>query len=433
VVATTSAAQVGTYQFEVVVADGTMTRQAAATLQVQAPPPPNFTAVIDPSTAQVFVGQSANFVITLISQYGAAGTVTFQCSGLPSGTTCTFNPTTATLPSNGAVTDQLTVQVGSTLQAGTYSFTVQATVGTVTAQATGYLIVQGPDFSAGISPALARVLVGQSANFTLTLDSQNGAAGTVAFQCLYIPSGVTCTFNPAAPTLPANGSVTDQLTVQVGSSAAVGTDQFTLAVTVGTITHQVQVMLQVQAPPDLSGSISPTSATLSVGQSANFSITLNSQNGATGSVSLACLNVPTGTTCTFNPTSPNLPANGSTSDTLTVQVNSRPAMAPPVASIPEPPTVHWLGTLPILAGLLLAAFVIVAASGGRKRRLAPLVLLLFTAAWLLFATLSCGGGGGSTGGGSQSPSPAVFTITVQASGAGVSAPNNIGSLTITVD
>ncbi|MGA3328782.1 MAG: hypothetical protein ABSF45_30400 [Terriglobia bacterium] len=43
---------------------------------------------------------------------------------------------------------------------------------------------------------------------------------------------------------------------------------------------------------------------------------------------------------------------------------------------------------------------------------------------------SCGGGGG---GGSGPPSPVVETITVQASGAGVSGTQAVGTLTITVD
>jgi hypothetical protein len=183
--------------------------------------------------------------------------------------------------------------------------------------------------------------------------------------------------------------------------------------------------------PDFSGSISPSSATLSVGQSANFNITLNSQNGANGSVSFQCLNVPSGTTCTFNPTSVSLAAAGSASDTLTVQVNSQPALAPPVTYRPWAPTGGWLGTPSMLVSLLLATLAVLAATSIRKRRLAPSVLLLFIVTSLLVATLSCGGGGGGTG--PPPPPPVSFVITVQASGAGVSTPQNIGLLTITVN
>src|SRR5208337_659624 len=207
--------------------------------------------------------------------------------------------------------------------------------------------------------------VGQSTNFTITLNSQDGETGSVSLQCSNLPSGATCAFNPSAPALPANGSVTDQLSVQVSSTAQVGTYPLTVTATVGTITHQIAATLQIQPPPAFSGSINPGSATLSVAQSANFNITLNSQYGATGSVSFQCLNVPSGTACTFNPTTVNLPANGNAADTLTVQVNSQPAIAPPLTSIPWTSTVGRLGTLRFLAGLLFATLVIIASTGGR--------------------------------------------------------------------
>jgi hypothetical protein len=318
---------------------------------------------------------------------------------------------------------------------GTYQFAVIATDGTITHRGAATLQVQAPPPPAilgVISPASATLSPGQSANLELTLISENNATGTATFQCSNLSTGSTCTFNPTTTTLPSNGNVTDQLTVQVTSATPVGTYPFTVVATVGTITQQIAATLQVQAPPNFSGSITPSSATLSVGQSANFSITLNSQNGANGSVSLACLNVPSGTTCAFNPTAANLPANGSASDTLTVQVNSRPTIAPPVTSIPWTPTGGWPGTLPFLAGLLLAIFVIVAAGGDRKQRLAALAVLLFVAAALLVATLACGGGG-STGSSTPAPAPVTFTISVQASGAGVSTPQSLGSLTITVN
>jgi hypothetical protein len=433
VVATTSAAQVGTYQFTVTGTDGTFTAQGTATLQVQASPPPAILGSIMPASLTIGAGQSTSLEFTLMSQYGAAGTVSFECSGIPNGATCAFNPSTPTLPANGNVTDQLTLQVGSTVLNGTYTFNVVATLGTITSETAVTLQVQAPDFSGTISPATGTVPIGLSTNFTITLSSLNGDTGSASFQCPNAPSGVSCAFSPTSPTLPANGSVTDQLTVQAGSTAQVGTYSLTVAATVGAVTHQIAATLQIAQPPGLNGGISPSSATLSVGQSANFTITIYSENEASGSVSFQCLNVPSGTTCSFNPTSVNLAASGSASDTLTVQVNSQPSMAPPMSSIRwTTPTGGWLGTFSLLAGLLLATLVIVAARGGRKRRLAALVCLLFIAASLLVVTLSCGGGG-SSGSGPPPPPPVTFTITVQASGAGVSSPQDIGTVTITVD
>jgi hypothetical protein len=411
---------------------------------------------------------STEYDLLLTSLNGYSTTLQFSCTGLPAWATCQFLSSPLALHAGESVLTSFVVATTSVAQGGTYQFEVVVTDGTITDEVAATLQVEGaatPGLIAQIDPPSTIVYPGNSASFEISLISQNGAAGTATFQCLGMPSGTSCTFSPATATLPSNGRVSTQLTVPVSSSLQVGTYPFNVQANVGSITNQVVGALIVQQPPEINGSISPTSATLSVGQSSNFTITLNSENGAAGSVSLTCMNAPTGTTCTFNPTSPNLPANGSASDTLTVQVNSMPAVAPPVGFIPWKHMGDWLSeelqgsfaalrmaeavlsttmmvkvieqaarSVPILACLLLAALAIVAVTGARQRRLAPLVVLLFISVCLLVVTLSCGGGGGGTGGGgSQPPAAKVVTITVQANGAGLSAPQNIGTVTLTVN
>ncbi len=59
---------------------------------------------------QVTAGQSQTLTVTFISFNGLSGTVSnLGCSALPAETTCTFNPTQVTLPSNGNVSTTLTV------------------------------------------------------------------------------------------------------------------------------------------------------------------------------------------------------------------------------------------------------------------------------------------------------------------------------------
>jgi hypothetical protein len=429
VVGTTSAAQVGTYQFTVIATDGTFTQQVAAALQVQASPPPAILGAISPSSPTIGAGQSAGLQITLLSQYGAAGSISLQCSGNPSGTTCAFNPAAVNLPANGSATDQLTLQVGSSVPSGSYTFNVVATVGSLSNQIPVTLQVQAPDFSGTIGPGLGAVPIGESTSFSINLASLNGETGAVSFTCLNPPSGVTCAFSPASPTLPANGSLIEQVSVQASSAAQTGNYTLTVSANIGNITHQYSATLEIESAPGFTGSITPGSTTLSVGQSANFTITLNSQSGATGNVSFQCLNVPTGTACTFNPTAANLPANGSVADTLTVQVNSMPALAPLLPSIPWAPAIGWLGTLSIVACVLFATLIVMAT---RKRKLAALLVLSIIAASILLTAVSCGGGG-SPPSGSAPPSPVTFMITVQASGAGINTPQNVGTVVIAVE
>jgi len=185
-------------------------------------------------------------------------------------------------------------------------------------------------------------------------------------------------------------------------------------------------------PPGFTGSITPTSATLSVGQSANFNITLSSQNGAMGTVNFQCLNIPSGTTCAFNPLAPTLPANGSASDTLTVQVNSRPAVSTPRTPAPWSFPTAWFGTFWLFAITLAAGLALTTKRWRRGPRLAAPVAILIGFALVFFTLTSCGGGGGGTPAPAP-PSPVSFTITVQANGAGVAATQTIGTLTITVN
>jgi len=63
---------------------------------------------------QLTAGQSQNLTINFNSVSGFSGAVVnLACSGLPAETTCTFNPTQLTLPSNGSVSTTLTIATGA--------------------------------------------------------------------------------------------------------------------------------------------------------------------------------------------------------------------------------------------------------------------------------------------------------------------------------
>src|SRR5439155_22840576 len=186
------------------------------------------------------------------------------------------------------------------------------------------------DFGMSITPSLQAATSTGSATYTIAATSPNGFTGTIAIGISGLPQGATV--GSGGGTIQAGGP-SQQLVIQTAGVAG-GTYPFTLTGTSGSLSHTATATLRVQGPPDFSGTISPTSATLSVGQSSKFTVALKSQNGATGNVSFQCLNVPSGTSCTFDPTTVSLPANGSASDQLAVQVNSRPAAVPPGARAP---------------------------------------------------------------------------------------------------
>ena len=62
---------------------------------------PDFKVAPDVTTATVSAGSPATFNLTVTGANGYSGTVTFACSGLPSGATCSFSP--ATIQANNSV------------------------------------------------------------------------------------------------------------------------------------------------------------------------------------------------------------------------------------------------------------------------------------------------------------------------------------------
>jgi len=421
-VTTALSAPQGIYTPTVVFTDGTLTQKVSIPITIG-----DFSIGLTPASQTVPQTGTATYNFSLTGTNGYLGPVQVSFSGLPAGATGELYPTQNTNPSPLPFDIQT-----QNVAPGSYPFTLTGTAGSLTHSATATLVVLGArDFTGSITPVEATATAAQPANFNITLNSVGGETGSVTLQCSNLPSGATCSFNPPASTLPANGSVSDTLTIQVNSSVAAGTYPFTVVATCGSVTHNIPATLVVQASPGFSGSISPTSATLSAGQSANFAISLNSLSGATGTVNLQCLNVPSGTVCAFNPAAPVLPANGKVSDQLTVQVNSKPAAVPPY--VPSPWMLLGGGSftvwfLAILAGALAAWMELRQRKQGPALTVAALVGLTM----LLLTSTSCGGGGSSNPP-PNSPAPVTFSITVQASGAGVSGTKTIGTLTITVN
>lgn len=81
----------------------TVTMAAAESVTATFNPAPTFSAAVSASTLGITQGQSATDTITVTPQSGYAGTFTsFSCTGLPSGASCSFTPTTLTASGNGA-------------------------------------------------------------------------------------------------------------------------------------------------------------------------------------------------------------------------------------------------------------------------------------------------------------------------------------------
>jgi hypothetical protein len=136
---------------------------------------------------------------------------------------------------------------------------------------------------------------------------------------------------------------------------------------------------------------SPRTATISRGQSAQFTITLTPTTGFTAAVSLSCSGAPPAGSCSLNPTSVTL--NGTSASTATLNVSTtgswtpgRPGNRQPPLSMPEP----WIEALALLLGLACAV------TAGRKQHWGARLRFGASLGALLVAALlwwACGGGG----------------------------------------
>lgn len=69
----------------------------------------DFTASVTPTTDTISAGQSANFTVTLTPSGGFNKVVTFSCSGMPTGASCTVAPSSVTLDGTNSATANVVV------------------------------------------------------------------------------------------------------------------------------------------------------------------------------------------------------------------------------------------------------------------------------------------------------------------------------------
>jgi len=165
------------------------------------------------------------------------------------------------------------------------------------------------DFTISASPTTLNIHQGSSATDSIST-TVVGTAATVALSALTSDPGLTATFNPTSVT--AGGSST--MTVTAGSSVPTGPQSVRVVGTEGSVTHTVDVTVNVSAPPpDFSISASPSTVSVVQGSSVTSAISTAVTAGPAGTVALTA-SAPAGLTATVSPTS--VTAGGSS--TLTV-------------------------------------------------------------------------------------------------------------------
>ncbi|HKW76663.1 MAG TPA: protease pro-enzyme activation domain-containing protein [Terriglobales bacterium] len=263
---------------------------------------PDFNMNVSSQSQTVGQNASTTFSFTIVPVNGFTGTVNFSVSGLPGGTTASFNPTSVV--TSGTTT--LTITTSGTTPLGSFPLTVTASSGKIGRTATVTLIVANPDFSLAATPSSQTVIQGNSASYSITQTAINKYAGTVSYSVSGLPAGASASFTPAS--IATSGTTT--LSVSTAATTPGGSYALTITGTDGTRTHTASVTLVVSAV-DFSLAATPPSQTVVQGSSTSYSVSLTPINGYAGTVNFSVSGLPAGATGAFTPTS--LVGSGTTS------------------------------------------------------------------------------------------------------------------------
>jgi uncharacterized membrane protein len=236
-----STAATGTSTVTITGTSGSLSHTTTVTLTVTAPVVGDFTIAATPASQTVTAGAGASYTATVTGSGGFAGNVAFSISGLPTGATASFNPTSVT----GSGSSTVSVSTSSTTPAGTFTLTITGTSGTLVHSTTVTLVVNAPaapDFTISVSPTSLTVARNSSGNYTVTITGQNGFAGTVNLSVTGLGARVSATFTPTSVT----GSGTSTLRVTVNRRATTGNRTLTITGTSGSLTHSTNATLTIQ-------------------------------------------------------------------------------------------------------------------------------------------------------------------------------------------
>jgi kumamolisin len=132
--AVASSTVAGTYSIKVTGTGGGITQTATVSLTVTAPTAGAFTIAVSPTSGSLSRGQSGYAVVTTTVSGGFNAAVALSATGVPSGVTGTFSPTSIAAPGSG--TSNFTLTVSRTAPTGTSTITIKGVGGGITHTAT---------------------------------------------------------------------------------------------------------------------------------------------------------------------------------------------------------------------------------------------------------------------------------------------------------
>ena len=233
----------GTYPITVTSSGGVVQQNTTFTLTVL--PPPNFTISASPPSLSVAQGNQGTSTITttIISTFNSS--ITLSATGVPSGTSVSFNPQPIPAPGNGS--SSMTITVGGNTPPGTYPITVTGNGGGIQQNTTVTLTVFiPPNFTISASPPSLSIAQGNQGTSTIATTIVGSFNSSISLSASGLPTGTSVSFNPQPIPPPGNGS--SSMIISVGNNTPLGTYPITVTGNGGGIQQNTTVTLTVVAP-----------------------------------------------------------------------------------------------------------------------------------------------------------------------------------------
>jgi hypothetical protein len=153
---------------------------------------------------------------------------------------------------------------------------------------------------------------------------------------------------------------------------------------------------------------SQTTATVSPGQSASYTVAVAPSGGFNQTVTLSCSGAPAHSTCSMSPSSVTLSGSATTATVTVTTAGGSAGLTRPVNG----PGGNMFGSWLALSGTLGPAMLVSLGSWRRKRHPRLLYGLTFLCLFSIGVTISACGGGGSSGSGGSGTPAGTYNLTV---------------------
>ncbi len=233
-----------------------------------------------PSSLSIIVGSSKTSTLTVTSLNGFAGHASLAASlAYPGDLSASLSQTGVDLSKDGSVQVTITMTVAANAFPYDYIFNITAASGSLVTWTLVRVTVPQPDFTITASSTMLQGLDARaSTTVTLNVGPQNGFMGDVTLTVLPA-AGMTAS---TSPTVITGGSGTSTLTMK---ALTAGSYSVTVTAASGSLSHSLTVTLSAW---DFGMILNPAgSITFDPGSSATSTITISSQNGFIGTVSLS--------------------------------------------------------------------------------------------------------------------------------------------------